>query len=209
VGWRQVGPEGLRPGRLSRRSLLLLNIGFVAGGVVLLVVAAFAITGGDSSSQRMPVPTSEPGPLRTTVREHSPVGRFEEASCRERPHSVEEPGRWFHPTENFYPPDAQPPTRADLDHLVINDDAVVVIYRRSASRAAQESLQAWAQEGIGVVVAPSRSASAPPLQAYTATRRLTCDGIDLDRLTQFTDRHFTQPLGYEPHGERSGGGEPR
>jgi hypothetical protein len=208
VGRRQVGPEGLRPGRLSRRSLLLLNIGFVAGGVALLVVAAFAITGGgDSSSQRISVPTGEPGPLRTTVREHSPVGRFEAASCRQRPHSVEDPGRWFHPTENFYPPDAQAPTQADLDHLINNDDAVVVIYGRSASRAAQDSLKAWAQEGIGVVVAPSRSASAPPLEAYTATRRLTCDGIDLDRLTQFTDRHFTQPLGYEPHGEQSG--EPR
>jgi Protein of unknown function (DUF3105) len=210
VGRRKVGPEGVRPGRLSRRSFLLLNIGFVAGGVALLVVAAFAITGGgDSSSQRIPVPPREPGPLRTTVREHSPVGRFETASCRQRPHSVEDPQRWFHPTENFYPPDARAPTRADLDHLVNNDDAVVVIYRRSASRAAQESLQAWAQEGIGVVVAPSRSAAAPPLDAYTATRRLTCDGIDLDRLTEFTDRHFTQPLGYKPHGERSDGGEPR
>jgi hypothetical protein len=60
----------------------------------------------------------------------------------------------------------------------------------------------------GVVVAPRRSAAAPPLEAYTATRRLTCDGVDLDRLTQFTDRHFTQPLGYRPHGERSGA-EPR
>jgi Protein of unknown function (DUF3105) len=210
VGRRQVGPEGVRPGRLNRRALLLLNIGFAAGGVALLVVAAFAITGdGDSSSQRIPVPTSEPGPLRTTVREHSPVGRFEEAACRVRPHSADDPGRWFHPTENFYPPDGQAPTQADLDHLVNNDDAVVVIYRRSASRAAQEALQAWAQEGIGVVVAPSRSASAPPLEAYTATRRLTCDGIDLDQLTQFTDRHFTQPLRYEPHGERSGGGDPR
>jgi hypothetical protein len=200
----------VRSGRLSRRSLLLLNIGLVAGGVALLVVAAFAITGGgDSASRRVAVPTREPSPLRTTVREHSPVGRFEEASCRQRPHSVADPGRWFHPTENFYQPDAQAPTRADLDHLVNNDDAVAVIYRRSASNAAQESLKAWAQDGIGVVVAPSRTAAAPPLEAYTATRRLTCDGIDLDRLTQFTDRHFTQPLGYEPHGERSGGGAPR
>jgi hypothetical protein len=171
----------------------------------MLVVAAFAITGnGGPSSERVPVPASEPGPLRTTVREHSPVGRFEEADCRERAHSAGDPGRWFHPTENFYPPDAQAPTQADLDHLVNNDDAVAVIYRSAASAAAREALQAWAQESIGVVVAPSRTAAAPPLEAFTATRRLTCDGIDLDRLTQFTDRHFTQPLGYEPHGERSG-----
>jgi hypothetical protein len=190
---------------LSRRSLLLLNVAFVAGGVALLVVAAFAITGDDGSSSRIPVPASEPGPLRTTVREHSPVGRFEEAACSERRHSVEDPDRWFHPTENFYPPDAEAPSQADLDHLLVNDDAVVVLYRRDASAAAREALQDWAQEGIGVVVAPSRPAGAPPLEAFTATRRLTCDGIDLDRLTQFTDRHFTQPLGYRPHGERSGG----
>jgi hypothetical protein len=194
---------------LSRRSLLLLNIALVAGGVALLVVAAFAVTGGDdSASERIPVPVGEPGPLRTTVRQHSPVGQFEEAACRERPHAANEPGRWFHPTENFYPPDAQAPTQADLDHLVNNDDAVAVIYRRSASPAAREALQAWAREGIGVVVAPSRSTVAPPLEAYTATGRITCDGIDLDRLTQFTDRHFTRPLRYRPHGEQSGG-EPR
>lgn len=205
MGRRQVGPEGLRPGRLSRRTLLLLNIAFVTGGVALLVVAAFALTSGDDPpSERIPVPAGEPGPLRTTVRQHSPVGRFEEAACRERPHSSDDPGRWFHPTENFYPPDAQPPTQGDLDHLVNNDDAVAVIYRRTASAPARDALQAWAQEGIGVLVAPSRTPSAPPLEAFTATRRLTCDGIDLDRLTQFTDRHFTQPLGYRPHGERSG-----
>lgn len=199
----------MRSGRLSRRALLLLNIAFVTGGVALLVVAAFALTGGDDSpSERIPVPGGEPGPLRTAVRQHSPVGRLEEAACRERAHSADDPGRWFHPTENYYPPDAQAPTRADLDHLVSNDDAVAVVYRRTASAPAQDALQEWAQESIGVVVAPSRTASAPPLEAFTVTRRLSCDGIDLDRLTQFTDRHFTQPLGYRPHGERSGGAPP-
>jgi hypothetical protein len=81
---------------------------------------------------------------------------------------------------------------------------VVVRYRRDASPRARAALQAWASAGIGVVVAPSRARTPPPLEAFTASRRLTCDGIDLDRLTRFTDRHFTQPLGFRPHGEQSG-----
>jgi hypothetical protein len=42
------------------------------------------------------------------------------------------------------------------------------------------------------------------LDAYTADRRLTCDRIDLDQLTTFTDRHFSKPIPYTPHGKRSG-----
>jgi hypothetical protein len=168
------------------------------------VVAALAFTGEeDAALERRPVPASEPGPLRTTVREHSPVGRFEPATCRERTHSVDDPARWFHPLQSFYAPDAPAPSQADLDHLVNEDDAVVVIYRRDASDAALDALEAWAAAGIGVVVAPSRARDAPPLEAFTATRRLVCDGVDLDQLTRFTDRHFTKPLGYRPHPDRS------
>ena len=76
-------------------------------------------------------------------------------------------------------------------------------YRRNASTPALDALKAWAAAGIGVVVAPSRASNARPLEAFTATRRLTCDGVDLDQLTTFTDRHFTRPLGYEPHPDRS------
>jgi hypothetical protein len=188
----------------SRRALLLVNVALVAGGVALLVVAALAITRDDDSAlERKPVPASKPGPLRTTVRAHSPVGRFEEASCSERPHSAENPNRWFHPLQNFYTPDAPAPSQADLDHLINNDDAVVVTYRSDASTAALNALKAWAAAGIGVVVAPSRAPKARPLEAFTATRRLSCDGVDLDQLTTFTARHFTKPLGYERHPDRS------
>jgi hypothetical protein len=194
----------LRFPSLSGRTLLLVNVALVAGGAALLVVAALAITREDDASlERKPVPASKPGPLRTTVRAHSPVGRFEKASCSEHPHSADEPSRWFHPLQNFYAPDAPAPKQADLDHLINNDDAVVVTYRRDASTAGLNALKAWAAEGIGVVVAPSRAPKARPLEAFTATRRLTCDGVDLDQLTTFTDRHFTKPLGYEPHPDRS------
>jgi Protein of unknown function (DUF3105) len=189
---------------LRRRTVLLLNVALVAGGVAFLVVAAVAITREDDAGlERKPVPASEPGPLRTTVRTHSPVGRFEPARCRERAHSPADPDSWFHPLRNFYGPDEPAPSQADLDHLLTNDDAVVVTYRRDASAAAQEALRAWAEVGIGVVVAPSRARDARPLEAFTATRRLECDGVDLDRLTAFTDRHFTKPLRYEQHPEQA------
>jgi hypothetical protein len=187
-----------------RRGLVALSVAFTAGGIGLLVVAVLAFTrDGDASPELRRVPASTPGPLRTTVREHSPVGRFERAVCRVRGHSAPNPESWFHPQESFYPPGPEAPSQADLDHLVNNDDAVVVRYRADATARARAALQEWAAAGIGVVVAPSRARDAPPLEAVTASRRLTCDGIDLDRLTSFTDRHFTQPLGYRPHGERS------
>jgi hypothetical protein len=194
----------VRSPKPSRRALMALNVAFTAGGIALLVVAALAFTHDDDASPELrPVPASTPGPLRTTVRMHSPVGRFERAVCHERTDSAPNPASWFHPQESFYPPGSGAPSQADLDHLVNNDDAVVVRYRRDASPRARAALRAWAAAGIGVVVAPSRVRDAPPLEAFTASRRLTCDGIDLDRLTRFTDRHFTQPLGYRPHEERS------
>lgn len=193
----------------SRHALVALNVAFTVGGIALLVVAALAFTrDGDASPELRRVPASTPGPLRTTVREHSPVGRFERAVCRARPYSAPNPASWFHPQESFYPPGADAPSQADLDHLVNNDDAVVVRYRADAPSRVRTALREWAAAGIGVVVAPSRVRDAPPLEAVTASRRLTCDGIDLDRLTRFTDRHFTQPLGYRPHGERSGQAAP-
>jgi hypothetical protein len=54
-------------------------------------------------------------------------------------------------------------------------------------------------------VAPSPARDPAPLEAYTATRRIVCTGVDLDRLTEFTDRHFSRPQDIDPHGEQSPG----
>jgi hypothetical protein len=181
----------------------------VVAAAVLFGIAAVALTGNDdegangggdvAGSVERPAEAIAPGPLVTEIRERSPVGRFEAAACRREPHSVDDPETWFHPDESFYRPGDDPPTGADLDHLASRDFAVVVTYRPDAPRAAREALERWAAEGIGVVVAPNGDADSPPLEAYTFDRRLTCDGFDLDRLTEFTDRHFSRPLDYEPH----------
>jgi hypothetical protein len=177
--------------------------------VALFGVAIAMRDGGDQPDElpaaRAPEEQRAPTPLVTKIREKSPVGRYEEATCRERPYSVENPTRWFHPTDNFYPPGKDAPTRADLDHLANNDGAVVVTYRADAPRAARDALQRWAATGIGVVVAPAGSRRSPELEAYTSDRLLTCDGVDLDQLTTFTDRHFSKPIPYTPHGKRSEG----
>jgi Protein of unknown function (DUF3105) len=175
---------------------------------VALIGVALAMRGGGGEPHELPAARAPqeqraPDPPVKKIRRHSPVGRFQKATCRERAHAVEDPTRWFHPTDNFYPPGTDAPSRADLDHLANNDGAVVVTYREHASKAARDALQRWAATGIGVVVAPANSRRSPALQAYTSDRRLTCDGIDLDQLTTFTDRHFSKPIPYTPHGRRS------
>lgn len=184
------------------------------GAAILLGVAVAAITGdddaadGDQSSPgtvERPDEQIAPGPLVTEIRERSPVGRFEAADCRRREHHVEDPESWFHPSERFYPPHSAAPTRADLDHLAERDFTVIVAYHPNAPRDARDALERWVAEGIGVIVVPNRAAEPPTLEAYTFDRRLTCDGVDLDQLTEFTDRHFSRPLDYEPHASHAGG----
>jgi hypothetical protein len=180
----------------------------LAALTVALIGLALAMRDEDDEPQgvpaaRAPEEQRAPTPLVTRVRRHSPVGRYEKATCRERAHSVDDPTRWFHPTDNFYPPGKDAPARADLDHLANNDGAVIVTYRQGAPPAALEALERWAATGIGVVVAPAGSNGSPDLEAYTSDRRLTCDGVDLDQLTIFTDRHFSKPIPYTPHHERS------
>jgi Protein of unknown function (DUF3105) len=186
----------------------------VLAAALLFGVAAAALTDDDDAddedpgaaqSVERPGEEIEPGPLVTEVREHSPVGRFEAAHCRRRGHSAADPETWFHPRERFYPPSGDAPSRADLDHLASRDFAVVALYRPDASDAARDALERWAAEGTGVIVAPNLAGDSPELEAYTFDRRLTCNGVDLDQLTEFTDRHFSRPLDYEPHGHESGG----
>jgi Protein of unknown function (DUF3105) len=207
-----VSRGGLREAKplknLSRRTLLIVNV-VLATLTVALIGVALAMRGDADEpaglpAARVPDEQQAPAPLVTKIRRHSPVGRFETATCQDQRYSVKDPARWFHPTDNFYPPGADAPTRADLDHLANNDGAVVVTYRQDATHAARRALQRWAATGIGVVVAPATSKNAPQLEAYTSDRRLTCDGVDLDQLTTFTDRHFSKPIPYNSHGTRSG-----
>jgi hypothetical protein len=189
----------------SRRTLVALNVVLVVLSAALLVVAARAMT-GDDAEEPPPTPRVEsdgPRPLVTDVRTRSPVGRFEPARCRERDHAVAAPESWFHPQASFYRPGPDAPAAADLDHLAARDGAVVVLYGPGAGRAARAALRRWAATGIGVIVAPAPEGDPRPLVAYTAARRLVCDGVDLDRLTEFTDTHFSRPLDVEPHGERA------
>ena len=182
--------------------MLVLIVVLVALSAVLLAVAFAPDHPGEQTlAPRAPARNSVPGPLVTKIRGHSPVGRFEAARCRIRSHTVASPATWFHPADNFYLPGRDAPSRTDLDHLATEDGAVVVRYRPDLPPAGRNTLKRWAAKGIGVVVAPGGSW---PLEAYTSDRRLTCDGVDLDRLTTFTDRHFNKPIELSRHGDSSG-----
>ena len=189
--------------QLSQRATLTLTVVLTGMSIALLAAAAFAPddTRAPAPAPRPPAREIDPRPVVEKIRTHSPVGRFEKARCRVRPHTVEDPPRWFHPARNFYPPGDDAPTRDDLDHLAVRDGAVIVTYRPSLRRPARDALKRWAAKGIGVVVAPAVASA--PLEAYTTDRRLICDGTDLDQLTGFTDRHFSKPLELEPHGNES------
>lgn len=190
---------------LSRRATLILTVVLTTLSVALLAATAFAPDDDPAPAPalREPIEEATPTPLVRKVRRHSPVGRFEAARCRVAPHRVRAPESWFHPARNFYSPRADDlPSRGDLDHLAVRDSAVIVTYRRGLGPAARAALKRWAATGTGVLVAPARRSS--PLEAYTSDRRLTCDGVDLDRLTEFTDRHFSKPIERPPHGDRSG-----
>jgi hypothetical protein len=183
--------------------MLVLTVVLIALSAALLGAAAFAPEdrAEPTPAPRPPAREVAPGPLVTKIRTHSPVGRFEAARCSVRSHTLETPATWFHPTDNFYLPGPDAPSRADLDHLATEDGAVVVRYRPDLPPGPRRALQRWASKGIGVVVAPGGSL---PLDAYTSNRRLRCDGVDLDRLTTFTDRHFSKPIEHTPHGDSSG-----
>jgi hypothetical protein len=68
---------------------VIVNGVLVALSVALLGVA-FAVRGDDDEGQRASLPAARapeqqrpPPPLVTTIRRHSPVGRFQKATCRE------------------------------------------------------------------------------------------------------------------------------
>ena len=56
--------------------------------------------------------------------------------CDEVTYKPTEPSESTHPDANFYAPDAPSfPTREDLDHLLLRDNAVVVIYASSVPKS--------------------------------------------------------------------------
>lgn len=150
---------------------------------------AAAVTGCSAASQasELPAPTFAP-----------PGGVVcNEVAFRPRP-----PGSWVHPIQSFYAPGERAPTDSDLRHLMLMDNAAVVRYRADAPASARARLRAWAQTLPALVVVPTRRDHAPPVEAFTGNRRLTCDGVDTTALTAFADRRGQAAI--VPHGDSGG-----
>jgi len=160
-----------------RRSLL---VAAAAAGVL-------ALGGCGASPPRRPAPAPAPT-----------FASLGSVSCAEEAYTAHNPnGGWRHPLQSYYAPGEKVPSEVDLQHLLINDASAVIRYRRDAPRIRREALRTWAGTQTSVVVLASRSADAPQLEAFTANRHLTCDGVDPAQLTVFTDRRGS--LQIAPH----------
>lgn len=164
-------------------------------GLIMLILALFVAGcgGGDDddgdTAKVTPTPT-QPAPEPTP----------EDITCDEAAYTPEPGDSYAHPSENFYPPDADnAPSPADLEHLIAADNAIVVTYPANAPEEALTMLSEWSARQTASVVLADPSPDAPPLRAKIATAQLTCDGVDEAQLQAFADQRGEQPV--QPHDE--------
>ena len=158
-----------------------------------LVAAALALAGcgGDDKAASVaatptatPTPTASPEPTA----ESTPAA----GKCDEVTYKPTESPEENHPASNFFAPGAPyMPTHEDLDHLLLHDYAVVVIYAASTPKKTRDRLSDWTYKDVvkrTPVVVPDDSADALPVRARIATHELRCARLDWKRLTAFANR---------------------
>ena len=74
-------------------------------------------------------------------------------------------------------------------------------YRPDLPAADRQALRDWGPYQLALVIAPTDAPEAPPVEAFTRFRRLTCDGADTDRLTAFSNTRQSSVA--EPHPDES------
>jgi hypothetical protein len=155
---------------------------------IAAAVAALLALGGCGGAEAPPQP---------------PAAAFAAAAkvqCSEQAYSVaaDPASSWAHPQQNYYAPGAPAPSESDLQHLLVNDAAVVVRYHPRAPVAARAALRDWAKKLSSVVVLSGRSADAAAVEAFTGNRHLICDGADPAQLTVFADRRGSLEIAPHP-----------
>jgi hypothetical protein len=153
---------------------------YVPARALLTVLAALALSGcGGGDDQGSPATTRVPTTSTPSVAT---------VSCTEGTYQAKNPRRYVHPSKYFYAVgDKDAPSALDLDHLVINDNAVIVRYRPDASAADRRALEKWGPFVLALVIVPNDAGHAPPIEAYTRYRRLACDGVDVKQLGAFAN----------------------
>lgn len=171
--------------------------------VLLASAVLLAACGGDddaAATRSTPEPTSAPVETATptataeTVAEPTP----KPGTCDEVKYTPEDATAFTHPDSNFYEPDATAlPTKADLDHLLLADNAVVVTYAADTGDKRRKRLYDWTYADVverTPIVLPDDSPDALPVRARIATVELRCNGFDWERLTAFANRTDIAPL---------------
>ncbi|MXG90302.1 DUF3105 domain-containing protein [Nocardioides flavescens] len=150
----------------------------------LAVAACLLLVGcsGDPADGPAAAPAPAPAPAEGAAAVGAPS-----VACTETPRTPAASGdTWRHPDQSFYDgTEAEPPTAADLEHLLGADAAVVVHYDPAVLPAASlDALRSWAQLGEAVVALPGVDLGAPVV-ADVLEHRLSCDGLDTFQLDAF------------------------
>lgn len=169
----------------------------------LVVAAVLALAGcGDgndaAATGAAPEPTSTPTTTATASSRPASEPTPAPGKCDEVKFEPTDTSGTVHPGSNFFAPDAtELPSEGDLGHLLLRDNAVVVLYAASTPKKTRARLETWWYEDVvkrTPVVVPDSSPDALPVRARIATVELRCNGFDWERLTKFANRTDIAPL---------------
>jgi hypothetical protein len=157
-----------------------------------LLVALAALAGcGGKDKKAAATPTPSPAATETT-----PAPAPEDCVETEYTPGSDEGGT-SHPNANFFRPGAKDlPSEADLNHLLLADNAVVVIYSADIDEAEIDGLSSWWRADVNgrtPVVIPDETPGAPRIVARIASIEMRCDEVDFARLTEFANRTDVAP----------------
>ncbi len=155
-------------------------------------LAALALAGCGGGNEEA---VSEATPTPTVSVQASPEPTPAAGECDEVKYAPQETSGFRHPERNVYEPDTpNPPSRGDLDHLLLFDNAVVVTYAADTPRKTRDRLSEWAfTVDRTPIVVPDSSPDALPVRAQVGTFELRCNGFDFKRLTAFANRTDVEP----------------
>ena len=170
--------------------------------LVVAVVLALAGCGGDndtaSSKAATPEATETATPTATPTAAVDAEPTPKPGKCDEVKYTPGDGEGTVHPESNFYAPDAEQfPAKADLDHLLLIDNAVVVTYAAGTKKKTRDRLYDWTYADVEKrtpIVVPDSDPDALPVRARIATVELRCNGFDWERLTKFANRTDIAPL---------------
>jgi len=108
---------------------------------------------------------------------------------------------WVHPRNSFYEGTEEDiPGEYDLQHLLLGDNAIVVIYDRAAlPQAAIDPLRDWITYETAAVAIPSTDEPRAPIEVRIADTVTLCDGVDTLQLTELSQSRTFGDV--EQHGD--------